>query len=227
MTINQHISNIRELIKQHTTDDSTYSDEFLYNLFNLTVNKLRENHYKDDWSWETYCIPTCIAKDTVCGCITNASCLIIKSKFKVPKPYRNKYNAFFKLYTLDWQRLTRIQPSELRAMMTQDVLKEELLYSIINDYIYIWTGNPKTHLPKALQVSIISEDPLAWADVNTCNNDGDEIDSPCYSILDKDFPVSDDIAIDAYGLVLNMLNITLRLQDDKTNDAKENQSINV
>lgn len=227
MTINQHISNIRELIKQHTTDDSLYSDEFLYNLLRVVSNKIKEDHFKDEWAWQTYCIATCIDKEHTCGCVTNAGCLVVKSKNKIPKPYRNKYQDFFKLYTLDWKKLTRISPSELRGMMYQDILKEELLYSIINDYIYIWTGSPQLHKPKALQVSMIAEDPTAWIDVTSCNADGEDTNEPCFSIVDSEFPLSPDLDYLVYKGVLELLGYSLQLDDDKTNDAKSNSSINV
>ena len=74
---------------------------------------------------------------------------------------------------------------------------------------------------------MIAEDPTAWVDVTSCNADGEDTNEPCFSIIDSEFPLSPDLDYLVYKGVLELLGYSLQLDDDKTNDAKSNSSINV
>ena len=75
-TIRDVTSTLRTLIKQHT-DDSHYSDEFLYHLMTNARSLLIERDYNKNkklssWNQQTYCVKLEKTKAHDCDCVSQS-----------------------------------------------------------------------------------------------------------------------------------------------------------
>lgn len=218
-TINQHISNIRGLIKEHSRNPEVYTDQFLYQLLNgararlLEINANKINH-NSEWDWETFPIFLTKKKSHLVGCI-QVGCDVMRSEYKLPRALLVNNKSMIEVYGFDWKPI--ILASEIDWLNTKydDVRSKYINASIINDYLVIWN---KLNL-KAVLVKGLWEDVSEWAQIPQCNEDGDIVAPTCFDIYTKDFPLSESMKDAAYDIVLSKLGFTKKLMADTTNDS--------
>lgn len=219
LTLNKIISTVRTLIKQHT-DDSIYTDEFLYSLLLDGRAYLLEQNYKkykqtSDWNKKTYCIELEKDKAHDCSCVA-VGCEILKTVFKIPKPIQVRGFDKIEVFTLDYDTIDFVKVDYIRDVVLDDIYSSKFFYSIINDKILLF--NVPGNKLKAVLVRSIPEDPTEWQNITLCDSDGNPTEDTCYNIQEDEFPIDKSLVALLYDLILNQLKLPLQLVEDLTND---------
>ena len=221
MLIAEHIAAIRGLIKGYSETDTPYTDQFLYHLFTTAAARLikqreEKNHKQSDWNTPLY--PVALEAGVIHGLGCIKGCSILKSKNKIPKPVTARNKDLLKVFTLGMKELHYINPSDGGVVNYDRIYKNQLHYSIVNEYLYIWNGDASNIVPRMVLVSGYFTDPSDWSNVISCDDNGVSTDTPCFNISTSDYPLDDDLAYPAYQLVLQALNITIQLREDRKNE---------
>lgn len=220
-TINQHISALRILIKEQT-DDSLYTDQFLYHLLTGATSTLHRRNIEKDrkvspWNTQSYCISLEVANSHDCSCVP-VGCKVLKSKDKIPTPLNSDNGPMMKVYTLDHVEIFRVDEAEQRASMLHPIKKNRLSYSIVNGKIVLWNGNTDHIIPRAITVKGLFNDVTEWASIEACDESGNTTGNCCYDIDNDNFPLDEDFTFAAYGLVLQQLGLALQKKSDDNNN---------
>lgn len=219
MTINQYISDLRQLIKENGRDDNIYTDPFLYSLLNaarvtlLEQNSNKNNHVSE---WDIQQFPIRLVKDKshMIGCVT-VGCDILRSEYKIPRPLLTDMKSAFNVTTLDYTTIGFGTEQDYQNSKYDDIKKRTVSVSIINDYLVIW-NNLKL---KMVLVNGIWEDILDWCNIPHCDIDGNFTLSSCFDARTSDFKISLTLQIATYQIVLEKLGLSFKLKEDITNDS--------
>lgn len=219
MLVAEHIAAIRGLIKGYSETDAPYSDEYLYKLFTSAAARLirqreEKNHKMSDWNTPLYGIK--LVADVLHGSSCIAGCQVLRTKYKIPRPVTARSKDLIKVFTGSMEELRYIFPSDFKVIQYDSIYKNKLHYTIINDYIYVFNGDPVNIVPRAIFVSGYFTDPSDWSTITACDEDGTETIA-CFDINNTEYPLDEDLAYPAYQLVLQLLNISLQLRDDRIN----------
>lgn len=217
MTINQHISMVRLLMKINDTDDTPFTDEAIYLLFNSVANKLNKDKYTkeykvSDWNKSTFCIELEQAKSHNCECIA-VGCDVLKTVYKIPKAIVKNNKDLIKFFTLDWTEIPIILEQEQETNQLDDMWKGKTTSSITNRKGMIWNNLDL----KAIQVQGVFEDITDWEGVQLCDSDGEKAE--CFSIDTIDYPLDGDLTYVAYKMMFDILRIPFSLPEDMSNDS--------
>ena len=222
-TIGQHIYMLRGFIKQHS-DDTPYTDEYLYDLFAKAAAVINERKASDfrkrsPWNMSTYCIGLCVALSHDCPCIP-VGCKVLKSVYEIPKPIISRNRDLIWLRTLDYTEIPYVEAEEVFFRQYDLSFRNKLMFSIFNRRVIIWNAaiSDVKFKPKVIQVTGLFEDPSKWSAVQYCNNDGEE-QGECYDVWSDDFPLDANYDMLAYQYVMEALKIPIQLTDDTTNDS--------
>lgn len=221
MTIMQHISAIRNLIKQYS-DDSAFEDEFLFVLLNNANatwlrRKLDNNEKINDWNWPSYCVELEPSLSHDCECVP-VGCKVLKTKYKIPKPLLSRNRLLLKVYTIDGKEIESTTEEKIKVSKYDEIKNNQLAYSVYNQKIIIWNGNTNTIVPRAIIIKSLSVDPTEWSTVEACNGNGTPTGDVCFDINSSEFPMDEEYATLVYETVLKLLNITLQVPEDRTNN---------
>lgn len=145
-----------------------------------------------------------IKVDKVDNCSFDIGCTILRSKSKVPKPLRQKTDVVFKFVGTPYGKsFAYSEFEEVQYRAFNKYTSSEILYSYINEYIYIFNAN------KLKRVSM--QYPLA--DPRQVNGCSDEI---CYSDNDT-FPIAEDLMAD---IIKGIISGEFRLMNPKDEQVK-------
>jgi len=216
-TIGEHISTLRTLIREYS-DDSEFTDPFLYNLMNSVRAKLLHDRYMkyrrvSDFDWDTFCVSLAKKNSHDCDCI-EVGCLVRKSEIKLPKPITGRFRDLFKVMTLDGSIIRRVTEQQLKDEMQDDVLGGKPGYTIRSQKLIIFNWLDL----KVVQVSAVWEDITDWAGEDYCDKT-DEENRYCFNIQEDTFPMDDDLVEAMYIKSLNLMGLALQRPSDMTNDA--------
>jgi hypothetical protein len=219
MLIADHIAILRGLIKQHSEVETPYTDQYLYKIFTTAAARLirqreERNHKQSDWNTPLYSIA--LVADSIHGYGCLPGCTILRTTYKIPKPVTARHKDLLKVYTLDMQEIPYINPADNKTLQYDEIRRGKLHYSIVNDYVYIWNGDPTNIVPRVILVNGYFTDPSDWANITACDAEGNET-TTCFDIFTSDYPLDEDLAYPAYQLVLELLKIPLQLPDDRQN----------
>lgn len=223
MKISEITAGLRGLINQYSETDTPYTDAFLYHIFStasirLIKQKEERNQKLSDWTLKYYPLALEVAKSHDFGCYP--SCDILKTIFKIPKPITARNRDIFKVYTFDHKQIAYVHPSYAPLLQYDEIKKNKLHYSIIDEYVVIWNANVDKVIPRAILVAGRFEDPTQWSEIPYCDKDGNSTEDTCYDIYSEDFPMEGDLIEAAYKICLQMLGITLQIPDDRVNEQK-------
>lgn len=219
MTINQHISNLRALIKKHSRNPDVFSDALLYSFLSgarsiiLEQNENKANH-TSEWDITQFPIKLVKTKSHLVGCVTYG-CDVLRSEYKIPRALLMNIQSKFKVSTYDYTNVLIGTEQDYQNSKYDDIKSKLIHASIINEYLIIWN---KLNL-KSVLVSGIWEDVLDWAMIPFCDMNGNTTSSTCYDARTSNFPLSETHKLAAYDIVLQKLGIPLKLQSDQTNDS--------
>ena len=221
-TIPEHIYKLRTLIKQHS-DDSIYSDEFLYSLLKDARNTLIERDSKkfskdSEFHKQTICMPLIIDSYNDCECLPyEVKCKVLKSKFALPKVITGRNKEMMKVLTIDgYNQISFVLSTDLKNFKYSKTKKKGIKYGISNKYLIIFN----TLQLKNVLIEGIFEDPLELSKITFCNEEGNE--ETCYDLNESDFPIKGSLVYPMYQICFDMLKIPLQLKEDDTNNANNN-----
>ena len=222
MTIGQHISVIRNLIKKYS-DDNMYEDEFLFMLLNnanaLWLKRKLENNEKiNDWNWLSYCIGLEVGLAHDCNCVA-VGCEVLKTVHSIPKPLLARNRQLLRVYTLGGKEIYPTTDEQIKASKYDEIKKNELAYTIVNNKIVIWNGNTEVIAPRAIVVKTMSVNPTEWTTVTLCDSEGNDTGVSCFDVQSSTYPMDEEYASLVYDTVLKQLGFTLQLREDRTNNA--------
>jgi len=221
MTIGNHISNIRGLIKHYGRTDENYTDQFLYNLLNGEKNAVLEDtlmkqNHASEWYWKQYCIRLIKTKAHNCDCVPTYldKCLVVRSEYKLPQPIAARNKSYLSFITIGGEQINLYTQEEwLRIVDLDEIKTKQLAGTIINGYLYIWND------PDLLLVKVhgVFADPTDWAEIPDCTGTA----PTCFNIKSDDFGLDEDQKQGAYQLVFELLKLPIQLTQDVTNDSNE------
>lgn len=222
------IDRTRETIRQ-TSDDSVYSDMYLYHLIlderNLLIEReLNKRKMRSLFNMKTVCMPLVLSKDIPCDCVPEElGCYVLKSKYLIPKPLSSLYSDMISVTSLDGSKQYSFKSTfsgKYNKYSRQG--KAPAYYTIYNNYLYM-IGIPHNNL-KAVLVNIIPEDPTELDNISLCDEDGNDLGETCFD------PTIDSLNIDGHlittliDLVLKKLGISLQLIEDTTNNSSSTRT---
>lgn len=220
MTIKEIVSLLRTTIKQQS-DDSPYSDRYLWQLFTIQKSKLiyrRLNQFKhvNEQNYVSFCMELEKAKSHECGCIIKG-CDVLKTKHQLPRLISRRNTNTLSVYDLNWNRIDYINQFDLESYLDYDpIFQNKTLYSIVNNRVIIWNNLDI----EFIQVKAIWEDITEIDAVQYCK-DNDSFANTCIDVFNKDVGLDKDLIDAAIKETLNLLNIPLSLQEDETNDTSD------
>jgi hypothetical protein len=143
--------------------------------------------------------------DKADACNFNLDCLILRSKFEVPKPIRLNNDILFKFVgSVDGKAWTFTEYEEVPYTAYNKFTSSQIRYAYINNYIYVF-GNTK--LKKgAIQAS--------FANPSVINNSCDA--STCYSD-DSEFPIAEDML---QQIIQGILSTEFKMMKPKDNEVE-------
>jgi hypothetical protein len=220
-TINQHIYTLRTLIKNHS-DDSYYTDEFLYSLLKSARSSLLEREAKKfthfpESSYQTICMPLIVDNYHDCECLDyDSDCKVLKSRYDLPTLIQGRNKNLIKIKTIEGDNIDHIVDSaQFKHNKYSKTKKKSILYTIDNNRIILF-GTTKL---KVIIIQAVFENPEDLANISYCNVIGEESDQTCYSVAEDPFPMKQSLDTTMYEEVLNLLKVPISLPEDLTNDA--------
>lgn len=225
-TIAEVVGGFRELIRQ-TSDDTSFTDEFLYYWLNnsravLLKQQLSSNKTISDWLYQRFCIKLCPSSFIECGCEElDFGCNVYRSDKPIPKPMTVVNDLLYVSY-LQGKRINQINENASRFIkyakykvdfyfMIGDVKGEKYLFIIQTD---------KTKLPpKYLKIQMIAEDP-SQIEYSACNEEG------CINFYDSGFPIDLHNVNAMYKMALEMISPALRIPEDISNNSDSSGKVN-
>jgi hypothetical protein len=222
MTISQHISIVRSLLRAFT-DDSLYSDEFLYALLNARrAQVIKEgaliNKNISHFNWQVACMPLILSTiHDDCPCVDIDDCQILRTKFKIPKPISVNGKPLLKVRTFDGATIAHMSLDKIIQKHNYKHLAKKLAYTVSNGYLFIYG----TNLLKAVIIDGIFEDPLQLAGVTMCDVEGNGL-GPCFDPNTEEYPLDLFIEPAVRTLVIQDI-LGPKTEQDDINDSKSTQ----
>jgi len=214
MKIREAISAVRNQLKDYS-GETLITDEFIYfTLNNIRLTLLKEV-YKDKkniskFDYTEYCIELETAKAHDCDCV-KYGCEVKKSVFTIP---RSVMDSSFKIYTLNRDQVSFVEPNLQKYRINHPVLSDKMSYSILNDKVIIWNNDTI----KTIIVSGIWVDETDWAGKSYCD---ENIESSCIdNPLDLAFNILPELQAICVEQTFKVLANTLNIKSDITNDSQ-------
>jgi hypothetical protein len=222
-TIHHTIAMLRGFIKQ-SSDDSEYSDSYLYDILLSVRNDLLSKELGKDKPigislWKIICIEICPSDFIPCDCInTTQGYTVLKSKEKIPNYLVTRDYRYIQLRTIDnGLSIPYKTPMQGRASKYKKA-KNKMWFTIIDGYLYV--VNHPTNKLKLLMLNIILEDPRDGLYMSYCDNNGIATGGNCYNSTKDTFSIPPQLENPIMMTVLKQLGMTLQLPDDNSNNTQ-------
>jgi len=228
MTLDKIIYDVREQLRQYTTD-SEIDDRYIIHLFNLKRAKyLRQdlNNYQrttDITVTQTICMETEVVSANECNLDYDCG-TILRTKEKVPNPLELHIKS----------AITKVKPTTRLSVPFNFVTKEKAVYSnfapyshgiyafLDNDlHIYLVSTSPEINLIECISVTAVFENPLEMLNFNTCCGCDEPL--PCFDIETTNYPLQPHYVDLIKAEVLKDLSLGLSIREDRENDADDEQ----
>jgi len=212
------ISKLRTRIKE-TSDDSVFSDEFLYSMLldnrNLIIQ--RQIDKKKDISpflYKILCVPLCKKDGDLCDCDCDIfGNEILRSKFKIPTAFQDCFEVLSSDLSTKYDTF---KPNQLKYQKYRRTNKTFPIWNIVNEYLEV-RNSPNNKLRRVL-INAIWFDPSSLADVpNECDEETGS--TTCYDVYTDTFQVSGDLVGVIIDMTMQQLMPTLGVKTDQTNNA--------
>lgn len=219
-TVQQMVDNFRERIKQ-TSDDSVFSDSFLYDILlsvrnDMLVKHLNNRYVLNESLWKKLCIPLCVVNSYECSCSTISihSDKILRSKYKIPNYIVGNYDKYIKVRLIDNKTTISFGDTVTNKFIAYRPSNSPKYYCFIDDdYLYI-VGYPNNML-KAVNIYLILTDPRDALLVRDCSDE----QSICYDSNTDLFQIDVRFEDDLFNKAIQSLGLTLQLPDDVSNNS--------
>jgi hypothetical protein len=224
MTVQEGIAILRSIVNQ-TSDDNTYTDEFLYELLAKARAEILDKEYnkfdfKSPFDRENICVPLCVATSHDCDCVP-VGCKVLKSKFKVPRSLTMRGRDTMEVYTLGEEKLLPSNKEQMDSFKWSEFRKNAIGWEIRNDFLILWNADIVNGYPRVVRVSMIAEDPVVLASVPKCDSNGNYTGETCADPYIVDLKMKSAYEMLAYQRVLDFLQVKAKFPVDETNNSNE------
>lgn len=219
-TITAHVDYIREVLRQ-TSDDTNYPDELIYKTLLdsralLIHRELDKMKFISPFNYNTFCVPLECTSYHDCECVPSDDCKVLKSTVELPRPMRSKIQEMMQVNTTDGKITIQMKdPFIGKYQKYSNTQKKKPFYWIINNKLVIFGLDCCT---KTMMVSMIAEDPLEVSGITNC---GPDEDKPCFDATTDNFPIDGYLVPAMYELTLKALVVSLKMREDDSNDASQ------
>ena len=229
-SISSHTDAIRALVKE-TSDDSIYSDEFLYKLLvdsraTILSQEITKYKYISQDNYQRFCMPLdstknsdcidCLPIEIACAGLEN----VWKSRYKMPLVITGRDKAMLSTYNVDFT--ISLSPSNMEQRSLQEYSKvnpNRVSYEMNNNSFFLFNRDWLV-----VQFKGIFHDPSELSDIRVCNTEGVEGGGNCFDPDTDHFPLDPTLNDRVYKFVLEKLGYSKQIPDDITNDGKSSIS---
>lgn len=215
-TVSEITSRLRLLIKQHT-DDSPYTDEYLYSLANSAKSILlrrRATSFNKLPNPQCFCIELIESNSHDCKCIP-IGCIVLKTKYPIPDTIYGRNSDLIHIKTLGELEIPIIDFRELSYRNLDPIKSNTIVATEYNRHFLIWN----TLDLKAIITCANWADIADWEDKILCQDLNVE---DCFDVKTLDFNLPKDLELPLFELCLKELGFSLQIKEDMTNDSNEN-----
>lgn len=212
------IDGLRELIRQ-TSDDSVYSDEFLFHILNNCRIQIMRQYLNDGkplnpWLYQRFCIKLCPSTFMECNCEPfKFACTVWRSEKPIPQPMTNNNGYIAEFSELYGDLITGVSESESRFLKYRK-FNRKMYYQIADvkgeKYLFLITSVTP---PKYIKVNTILNDPTE-AQYAACT------DEECPCLEGNGFPVEAHLMNSLYKMSLEFLGISMGMKEDRSNNSE-------
>jgi len=221
MTVKEIISYMRGMIKEHDSSLGSFTDKYLWETFSIAKAdvmanfRLRRFNYKNPQNYKGFCMELEKGLSHECNCITYG-CEVLVTKYELPKFFSGRNTPSLKLYTLGNKQIDIVTENEVQDVLSYNkIYKDKIVASIINNKIVVWN----TLDLKVIRVVGLWEDITKIGPIQYCS-DTDSSQPNCIDVYNTDIGVDKDLVFTIVReRVLPLLDPTLKLQEDLTNDS--------
>lgn len=225
-SISSHIDAIREIMRE-TSDDSNYSDEFIYKLIidsraTILSQDLAKYKYISQDNFQRFCMPMESTKNSDCkDCLPiEITCAgiekIWRSKYTLPLVITGRDRPMLKIYNVDFTKAYPASSVQQRLLQQYSKINPNgASYEMVNNRIFLFNIDSLT-----VQVSGIFHDPSELSDIKVCNTEGVEGGENCFNPDNDFFPLDPTLNDRVYQLTLEKMGFSKNIPDDITNDSK-------
>jgi len=222
----EHIYAIQNLVnKGSKSDDSDFTNRLVLHFMNvsrvlLLKRKADKKQKFDPSDFQSFCMPLCENSWINCPCLPDIDCPILKSKVELPKALVSRSGLYLTVRFLSGKEIGETTPSALQYREYSLTRKTSPAWFIDNNFIYIY-GVPKNKL-KAVYLSGVFIDPTEVSEITLCS----EEDEDCLDIYESQYPLSGELIDPMYKMVLEYLQGSMRMPNDKVNNASPTEVMN-
>lgn len=207
------------------SNDSRYSDEFLYSqLMTMRAKRLRQK--LDQFAFISPftfsfidCVPLELGKFADCPCFTT-DCWILRSKYKIPQLISYRSGLYLKVYTIEGKEISETSQIKNKLKEHRKVNVDSLGFFFHNDYLYI-TGSTTL---KVVSLNGIFSDPMKLKDLPRCDTNGNSLPITCFNPLEDEYPIDEELYEDVEMLVIQKL---LSYEQSTFEDTENNDRKNI
>lgn len=216
-TIGKIIDAFRESLRQ-TSDDSVYTDEYLYYIINASRAFLIKNDQKDNgelspWAYQRFCIKLCPSTFIECNCEPfDMGCVVYRSENPIPEPIWDNANSIINVSELWGDPVYAVRESTMRLLKYRKH-KSSMYYLIgaLRGEHYLYVISNKTP-PRYLKIEGVFQDP-SEIDEASCQ------EPECPRPTGNGFPLSIDKHTTLFKIAMEMIGIPMKMPEDRSNNA--------
>lgn len=227
MTRDEHVYAIQNLINSGVpSDDNRFTNRLVYHFLKVARARLvkqkadRHNYIAED-NYQSLCMPLIKTTFHDCDCVPNTECLILRSKYKIPKQLIPYLGSTLQVYYFDGKSIGRIAVPTASKMNYSRIEEDPIAYFFHDGYLFI-TG---TLSLKAIQVYGVFEDVEDLSTYTICDETGAENSNPCYNPETDTFPIDGDLVLPMYKMVIEILGIGMQSPEDNENNARSTTAV--
>lgn len=216
-TVGKIIDAFRETLRQ-VSDDSVYTDEYLYYIINASRAFLIKNDQKDNgvlspWAYQRFCIKLCPSTFIECNCEPfDMGCVVYRSENPVPEPIFDNANSIFNVSELFGEPLHSVKETSMRLLKYRKY-KSSMYYLIgaLRGEHYLYVIANKTP-PRYLKIEGVFQDPSEIDEVSCKEPD-------CPQPTGNGFPLAIDKHNTLFKIAMEMIGVSLKMPEDRSNNA--------
>ena len=217
------VNKYREFLRQ-ISDDSVFTDEFLYAMLlqsraEIIKNMVDNNKELSPWLYQRFCIKLCPSNFIECPCIgvdVDFGCTIWRSEKPIPEFIYQNDNLIMNISELYGSHINQVRERTSRTVKYRKY-KVDFYYMIgdFNNEKHLMILGTTGRIPaKYVKAEGVLSDPTE-VDEFMCNeNDG------CFDPLGNGFSLDLTKHNALFKLTTEMLGITMKLPEDRTNNGE-------
>jgi hypothetical protein len=216
------VDKYREFLRQNS-DDSVYTDEFLYALLlqsraEIIKNMVDNNKELSPWLYQRFCIKLCASSFVECDCAgidSSIGCTVFRSEKPIPEFINQNDNLILNVSELFGNAINQIRERSFRTVKYRKYKID--YYYLIGDYkgekyMFILSPTSKTP-PKYIKAEGVLSDPSEISDF-LCDAQGE-----CFDPLGSGFALDISKHNALFKLTTELLSISAKAAEDRTNNA--------